>query len=431
MTPKTNELKKCKEEVELARKTIVENVKMINLLIIERDTLKARVDIIENTEHEVQEVVVESTDLPEILDFKCKKCGFSTKNIAELRKHMEDKHKAGLACKNCNKSFLFKSDMLKHKRIIHDRPTFFCNICGGVFQNSRGLRDHKQKPCWTNKRQTTEVSRAELQCDHCDYGTNNQDQFITHMTNHVSADKYKCNTCREQFKDKSNLINHQVTTHCVCSYCNSSFNNINEEDQHICNMHPNKSVHDQRRALRRKSTDCTAGQQCEHYRRGRCLFRHSPNERIFAQGGQSQRRQEIWCKYQGKCDRRHICPYRHYNSEGGQGGRGGLQSQGGQANMGSQGGQGGHGEQGPPTQSEPVEEWLPRLNCQKCEYETNSQNELIFHMDTKHHAAKYKCDNCPNSFVNSNNLVNHIVEAHTTALSQNQGFMNHSFQENF
>ena len=434
LTPKNNEFRKCKEEVDKARKTIAENVKLMNLLIIERDTLKARADMKENTEHEVQEVVQESNEIPEIVDFKCKRCGYINKTIEELRKHMEDMHKSGVACQSCNKSFLFKSDMLKHKRIMHDRPTFVCKICDGVFQNSRGLRDHKQKPCRTNKRQTTEVSRAELKCDHCDYGTNNQGQFIIHMTNHISTNQYKCKTCGEQFKEKCNLINHQVTTHCICSFCNSHFNNINEKDKHICNMHPNKTVHEQRRALRRKSTDCTAGQQCEHYRRGRCLFRHSPNEMIYPQGGQSQRRQEIWCKYQERCDRRHSCPYRHHNSEGGledhgdQEGRGG---QGGQADMGSHRGQGGHGEQGPTIQSESAAEWLPRLKCQKCKYETNNQNELIYHMDTKHLAAKYKCDNCSNSFVNSENLVNHIVNAHTAILPQNQGFMNHSFQENF
>ena len=103
LTPKNNELKKCKEEVDLARKTIAENVKNMNLLIIERDTLKARVEIIENTEQEVQEAIEENIEIPEYLYNKCKKCMFNTKNIEELRKHMEDKHKAGMACPSCKK----------------------------------------------------------------------------------------------------------------------------------------------------------------------------------------------------------------------------------------------------------------------------------------------------------------------------------------
>ena len=45
MTPKSNELKKAKAEIELARATITDNVKLINQLITERDTLKANADI--------------------------------------------------------------------------------------------------------------------------------------------------------------------------------------------------------------------------------------------------------------------------------------------------------------------------------------------------------------------------------------------------
>jgi hypothetical protein len=274
------------------------------------------------------------------------------------------------------------------------------------------------------------------------------------MTKHNSTNKYKCNTCGEKFDEKSNLIDHQVTKHCICSYCKLDFNNINDKDNHICNMHPNKTVYEQRRALRRKSTDCTSGQQCLHHKRGRCLFRHSPNENNFP-----QTRQSIWCRYQDRCDRRRTCPYRHYDSEGGQpvqeglrgqeglAGQGGGQatigrqggqvpvgSQEGEAVRGSQGGRGGLGEQGGqgwPNQSEVSEEWLPRLKCPMCDYEMNTQTELIHHTETQHQQDNYKCDNCPNKYPNTVTLVNHIIQVHTETRSQTRGFQNASSHKNF
>ena len=84
ITPKTNEIKNYKEELELARKTISENVQLISLVITERDTLKAmrqvEDDIIkaatdnspENVEP-VQETRVVEDEIIEFLGNKCKK----------------------------------------------------------------------------------------------------------------------------------------------------------------------------------------------------------------------------------------------------------------------------------------------------------------------------------------------------------------------
>ena len=58
-------------------------------------------------------------------------------------------------------------------------------------------------------------------------------------------------------------------------------------------------------------------------------------------------------------------------------------------------------------------EWLPRLHCQKCTYYTNTQNELVHHMETRHQQPSIKCDKCPRTFMNSESLVSHIVQQHT------------------
>ena len=74
--------------------------------------------------------------------------------------------------------------------------------------------------------------------------------------------------------------------------------------------------------------------------------------------------------------------------------------------------------QGPPghpraAHQSPVE-WLPRLKCHCCQYVTNTQNELVYHIETQHQQPTLKCDNCPQSFRDSETLVTHIVKEHTS-----------------
>ena len=57
--------------------------------------------------------------------------------------------------------------------------------------------------------------------------------------------------------------------------------------------------------------------------------------------------------------------------------------------------------------------WLQRLKCNQCNYITNIQNELVYHIKTKHQNQNIKCDNCPQVFMTSEALVNHIVREHT------------------
>ena len=53
------------------------------------------------------------------------------------------------------------------------------------------------------------------------------------------------------------------------------------------------------------------------------------------------------------------------------------------------------------------------MKCQKCSYVTNTQNELVYHMDNTHKQICFKCDSCPETFMSSEALVMHIAQKHT------------------
>ena len=61
-----------------------------------------------------------------------------------------------------------------------------------------------------------------------------------------------------------------------------------------------------------------------------------------------------------------------------------------------------------------VHQWLQRLKCQKCEYVTNTQNELVYHIEERHKESRFKCDNCPEQLGSNEELVDHIVQKHTS-----------------
>ena len=206
------------------------------------------------------------------------------------------------------------------------------------------------------------------------------------------------------------------------------------------------------------NTECSSGQNCEHKRKGRCWFKHSGIINNFPQEGQGNQqhiyeRPAFWCKFQDRCDRRGTCSFRHYDNvgqqqegqggwggheegqggdgrQGGLGGEAGHEEQGGHGRQEGPGGQGGLGVQGGQGGGSPTA-WLPRLQCEQCAYQTNSQNELVYHMETRHKKANIQCDNCPNTFESSETLVSHIVRTHTKHQRPNGDFLNASFQENF
>ena len=60
-----------------------------------------------------------------------------------------------------------------------------------------------------------------------------------------------------------------------------------------------------------------------------------------------------------------------------------------------------------------TEEWLLRLKCHKCQYETNTQNELVYHIESKHQQPIIKCDICSHTVTNCEMLVTHLVDRHT------------------
>ena len=56
------------------------------------------------------------------------------------------------------------------------------------------------------------------------------------------------------------------------------------------------------------------------------------------------------------------------------------------------------------------------LNCQKCDFKSNNQSNLIKHIKHQHDPKpKHHCDTCGKIFDKTNDLVNHLIKEHTRA----------------
>ena len=405
LNQKNKELQKHKVEVEISRKTISDNVELMNVILTERDTLKAMITVESNNiEGKAAEKITEE-EIPEFCPNKCQKCSFNTNSLDELRKHAETKHKVGFACPVCQKTFVFKTDLNKHKRTVHNKATHVCNICQGNFLTYQGLKDHKQKRCKTKAtdaavKQRSEVKHVELKYQKCNYVTNSQSNFINHIASHSDMNKFSCDTCKAGFKDKTslfrhifkkhvnlsvtkvwkctvcetafeskkNLIDHQISKHSspdshhisTCSFCQFKFKGLGERDAHICEMHPYKSTDEQKRIIRRKNTECRSCASCERNAWGKCWFQHSEQQ-----------------------------------------------------------------------------EWLPRETCNKCDYTTNSHNEMTFHTDTVHQHSEEQNNSQQAEQDTRPTLWCSFQERCTKRACKfrhfnfNQGYMNSSFQEGY
>ena len=58
-------------------------------------------------------------------------------------------------------------------------------------------------------------------------------------------------------------------------------------------------------------------------------------------------------------------------------------------------------------------EWLPKLKCQHCVFETIIQHEFVNHIETIHQQPNFKCEYCDTYFSNNQTLLSHSIEIHT------------------
>ena len=179
-----------------------------------------------------------------------------------------------------------------------------------------------------------------LKCQKCEYETNTQNELVYHIEERHSEPIFRCDNCPQHLRSNEELVNHIVQMHTSqghridtnvprvrntidngiwdCKLCGKNTRSNYERDTHVCQEHPFQTISQQNRRRTKSQTPCTRGHQCHHYRLGKCHFSHAQTvERpVQAQDNtRNMRRNDMWCSYQDKCNRRQTCVYKHMDRE--------------------------------------------------------------------------------------------------------------------
>ena len=145
-------------------------------------------------------------------------------------------------CKLCEFACNVKRDLIMHEAENHPVqicPQLNCKTCEKQFVDEGELYMHEQTH-----------TRAEVQCDKCDYKSNDKALLDTHMEFvHESPITFKCTVCNNGFVSKVDLVEHmqlheEVSTALQCDLCLFKAISNTELEKHNVSEHPDSVTND-------------------------------------------------------------------------------------------------------------------------------------------------------------------------------------------
>ena len=120
-----------------------------------------------------------------------------------------DRSEQLFSCKVCNKTYVNRSNILKHERMAHNK--FVCKLCKERFSDKRDFNLHKEFHMKGNK----------FACEICDKTFISRRNVRRHQR--ISHKTFTCKNCDEQFSEERDFEAHRQThegeTQFPCKYC--------------------------------------------------------------------------------------------------------------------------------------------------------------------------------------------------------------------
>ncbi|XP_046618475.1 zinc finger protein 37 homolog [Neodiprion virginianus] len=153
-------------------------------------------------------------------------------------KNQVGNRKQGLkySCDLCNVSYKFKRTYSKHMRKHSELRPFKCKVCGKKFKYKSGLKKHV--------RDQHDDTAPLYSCKICEFSTKHYPYLQVHFTRkHTDDYKYKCSSCKKQFKVETDYKVHMAdheTGLFVCDFCGLTYSNKSSLYYHRNYKHTNK-----------------------------------------------------------------------------------------------------------------------------------------------------------------------------------------------
>ncbi|XP_029974374.1 zinc finger and SCAN domain-containing protein 2-like [Salarias fasciatus] len=132
----------------------------------------------------------------------CEICGKSYIRRSELMRHMRSHTgEKPYSCETCGKSFSLQGNLLVHRRTHTGEKPYSCTICGKSFSQQSHLLGHIR----------THTGEKPYSCTICGKSFSKQSTFVGHMRTHTGEKPYSCRLCGKSFGQQSHLAGHMRT----------------------------------------------------------------------------------------------------------------------------------------------------------------------------------------------------------------------------
>lgn len=165
----------------------------------------------------------------------CDKCNFSCDTFNELKTHTTTLHNCNPLVVCCEHKFYKRSFLYQHAQYHENPDKFKCQTCNKIFYSGLALKlhldythvadeekVHKCNECGasfakayhltSHRLKHTSIAQKRFYCEPCDIAFRTNQSYKTHQhSKHGAAAKYVCDICARGFRQKSDLITHQLS----------------------------------------------------------------------------------------------------------------------------------------------------------------------------------------------------------------------------
>nr|XP_029733250.1 transcription factor grauzone [Aedes albopictus] len=165
----------------------------------------------------------------------CDKCNFSSDTFGELKHHTTTVHNCNPMVVCCDHKFYKRSFLYQHAQYHEDPNKFKCEACVKTFHSGLALRLHqaythvkdeeriykcdvcqasfaKAYHLTSHRLKHTSIAEKRFYCVECDIAFRTNQSYRTHLhSKHGAAAKYVCDICARGFRQRSDLLTHQLT----------------------------------------------------------------------------------------------------------------------------------------------------------------------------------------------------------------------------
>ncbi|XP_069606547.1 oocyte zinc finger protein XlCOF22-like isoform X2 [Ranitomeya imitator] len=120
-------------------------------------------------------------------------------NRRDIEHTITNSGKKLFSCRECDRCFTVRSNLIKHERIHTGERPFSCSECGKCFNQKSDL----------NRHQRIHTGEKPFSCSYCGKCFTDKSNLGKHERSHTGKKPYSCSECERRFSQKSDLVRHQ------------------------------------------------------------------------------------------------------------------------------------------------------------------------------------------------------------------------------